>query len=299
MINDWGQNDSQADIAAVNVEPSSSEPRPVDDPVTGEWNAMAESTGDWGDDGDNQNNDDERQEGENNPDLYNTADEILLTQSVDVDEAVNSKETFSDTVDGDGWDTAQNFDDAAKTETMYDTVVDETILSQAVDDEEEGNNFEGDNSKQEEEEAHCESGDDWGATAIQDGGNNKGAVISWDPEESQENEITLGVPDATIQESKDDEKPASGNKSGNTVTWEDESQTETLRETKGHLQSRVSEWSMKANGEVEDLYVDDDELNGENPNMRLQDQLGELHTGGLRGKYPPHPMLLDQGKLNL
>ena len=62
---------------------------------------------------------------------------------------------------------------------------------------------------------------------------------------------------------------------------------------------KVSEWSMKSQ-EVVDFYCDDDALNG-GPNTQLHsiqdegDGLGELSNGGDRSRYPPHPMLHDQG----
>ncbi len=69
---------------------------------------------------------------------------------------------------------------------------------------------------------------------------------------------------------------------------------------------RISDWSFKSDQqEVEDLYCDDD-LNGDDPNLQLQIVRESTHhhpeggcgAGSIRTpRYPPNPMLVDQGEL--
>ena len=78
--------------------------------------------------------------------------------------------------------------------------------------------------------------------------------------------------------------------------------------SRSNVWAKTSVTSTTSEVRTEDLYCDD-ELNGDDPNLQLQiaqaasEQAAPAgdsaahgaNSGGMRSRYPPHPMLVDQG----
>ncbi len=154
-----------------------------------------------------------------------------------------------------------------------------------------------------------ENGGDWGGNGAEDDQPEDGWGVGDGKVEKTEDQVddsskawdTATEEEVTTEEWKtaDETSKVAEACDGTSTAWTTVQQPGDDVVSAGGNPRRASEWSMKGHGaDVVDFYADD-ELNEHDPNMQLQivreaDEEDEEEGG--RKKYPPKPMLVDQGE---